>query len=126
MAAVSPGGQFRLMFTAKEYGKSVEFYRDGLGLQLDHDWDEGPGDKGSVFKAGGGMVEVFAPAPEATYDPPRSVSMLIQVDDVDEWLRLASERGLTVAEGPVTQPYGQRTLRLRDPDGITVTLAAFL
>jgi lactoylglutathione lyase len=126
MAMGSPGGQFRLMFTAKNYDKSVEFYREGLGLQLDHDWDEGPGDKGSVFKAGGGMVEVFAPAPEAAYEPPRGVSMLIQIDDADEWLQLAEARGLSVVEGPTTQPYGQRTLRLSDPDGVMVTLAAFL
>lgn len=126
MATVLPSGQFRLMFTAKDYDKSVEFYRNGLGLQLDHDWDEGPGDKGSVFMAGGGMVEVFAPAPEATYVPPRGVSVLIQVDDADEWLRLANERGLSVAEGLITQPYGQRTLRLSDPDGVIVTLAALL
>jgi catechol 2,3-dioxygenase-like lactoylglutathione lyase family enzyme len=126
MALGPPSGQFRLMFTAKDFDKSVEFYRDGLGMQLDHEWDEGPGDKGAVYMAGGGMVEVFAPASDATYLPPRGVSMLIQVDDADEWLTQANDRGLPVVEGLVTQPYGQRTLRLSDPDGIIVTLAAFV
>jgi lactoylglutathione lyase len=119
-----PDGQFRLMFTAKDYDKAVAFYRDGLGLPLDHDWNEGPGDQGSVFVAGKGMVEVFAPAPGAEYIPPTGVSMLIEVDDADRCFALASERGLTVSEEPITQSWGQRTLRLRDPDGIVVTLAA--
>ena len=119
---VLPDGQFRLMFTAQDYEAAVAFYRHGLELPLDHDWDFGPGDAGSVFKSGGGMVEVFRAAPGAAYVPPQGVSMLIQVDDVDRWFALAGERGLTVVEGPQTQPWGQRTLRLRDPDGIGVIL----
>lgn len=121
---IQPDGQFRLMFTAKEYAKAVAFYEDGLGLTLDHDWNGGPGDQGSVFEAGGGMVEIFAAAPGAEYVAPRGVSMLLQVDDADRCLVLARERGLTVVEEPTTQSWGQRTLRLCDPDGIVVTLAA--
>ncbi len=115
-------GQFRFMFTARDYVRAVAFYRDGLGLPLDHDWDFGPGDAGSVFKAGGGMVEVFSPAPEAHYVKPEGVGMLLQVDDVDAWADRARGLGLTIVEEPVTQPWGQRTLRLLDPDGIVVTL----
>lgn len=115
-------GQFRLMFTSGNYPEAVAFYRDGLALPLDHDWDFGPGDAGSVFKAGQGMVEVFSPAPDAPFVAPAGVGMLIQVDDVDRWLTLARQRTLDVVEEPRTQTYGQRTLRLRDPDGIVVTL----
>ena len=115
-------GQFRFMFTAKDYAKAVAFYRDGLQLPLDHDWDFGPGDAGSVFKAGMGMVEVFSPAPGSEYVKPSGISMLLQVDNVDEWVDHARDRDLSVVEEPCTQPWGQRTLRLCDPDGITVTL----
>ena len=115
-------GQFRFMFTAKDYATAVAFYRDGLQLPLDHDWDFGPGDAGSVFVAGKGMVEVFSAAPDAEYVEPTGVSMLLQVDNVDEWMERALERDLTVEEEPRTQPWGQRTLRLKDPDGIVVTL----
>ncbi len=113
---------FRLVFTAQDYAAAVAFYCHGLELPLDHDWDFGPGDAGSVFKSGGGKVEVFRAAPGAAYLPPQGVSMLIQDDDVDRWFTLAHERGLNVVEEPQTQPWGQRTLRLRDPDGIIVTL----
>ena len=119
---VLENGQFRFMFTARDYASAVAFYRDGLQLPLDHDWDFGPGDAGSVFKAGMGMIEVFSPAPDAEYVRPSGISMLLQVDNVDEWMDRALERDLSIEEEPRTQTYGQRTLRLRDPDGIIVTL----
>ena len=46
---VLPKGQFRFLFTPKNYADSVTFYRDGLGLAIDHDWDFGPADRGTVF-----------------------------------------------------------------------------
>jgi len=119
---VLENGQFRFMFTARDYATAVAFYRDALQLPLDHDWDLGPGDAGSVFKAGMAMVEVFSPAPDAKYVKPSGVSMLLEVDNVDKWMERALERDLTVVEEPRTQSWGQRTLRLQDPDGITVTL----
>lgn len=117
-----PGGQFRFMFTARNYAAAVAFYRDDLGLPLDHDWDYGPGDAGSVFHAGAGMIEIFSPAPGAEVPRPQGVSMLIQVEDVDAFYRRAQERGLKVLLEPTTFPWGQRVLRLEDPDGIVVAL----
>ena len=73
---VLPDGQFRLMFTAQDYAAAVAFYRHGLELPLDHDWDFGPGDAGSVFKSGGGMVEVFRAAPGGLMCPRRGSACL--------------------------------------------------
>ena len=119
---VLANGQFRFMFTARDYAASVAFYRDDLGLPLDHDWDYGPGDAGSVFHAGAGMIEIFSAAPGVEVARPQGVSMLIQVDDVDAFYRHAQERGLKVLLEPTTFPWGQRVLRLEDPDGIIVAL----
>ena len=96
---VLPDGQFRLMFTAQDYASAVAFYGHGLELPLDHDWDLGPGDAGSVFKAGGGMVESSGP-PQARLMWPRRASHAFQVDDVDKWLILARERGLDISKSP--------------------------
>jgi len=119
---VLANGQFRFMFTARDYGASVAFYRDDLGLPLDHDWDYGPSDAGSVFHAGAAMVEIFSAAPGVEVPRPQGVSMLIQVEDVDAFYRRAQERGLKVLLEPTTFPWGQRVLRLEDPDGIVVAL----
>lgn len=114
--------QFRVMFTPRDYQKSLAFYRDGLSLPIDHDWDYGPSDCGTVFIAAGGMIELFGHAPETTPAAPAGMGLLIQVEDADRWLELAQERRLTILEEPTSQPWGQRTLRLQDPDGIIVTL----
>jgi len=121
-----PQGQFRVMFTPADYSKSVAFYRDGLGLAIDHDWDFGPGDAGTVFLCAAGMIEVFNHDPAVTPVRPVGMGLLVQVDDADRWYALAQERNLPVAEPPISQVWGQRTLRLIDPDGVVVTLFHFL
>lgn len=119
---ILPQGQFRFVFTARDYAASLAFYRDGLGLPIDHDWDFAPSDRGTVFVAGSAQVEVFGKADDAPYIPPAGVGMLLQVDDVDAFYRLAQQRGLPIAQEPTTFPWGQRILRLSDPDGIVVSL----
>jgi len=115
-------GQFRFVFFTRDYKASVEFYHDGLGLPIDHDWDYGPGDKGTVFKAGNGMVEVMALAPGADYTSPQGCGLYMQVKDADRSFRLAKERRLPVVQEPETFPWGQRAFKLSDPDGVVLTL----
>lgn len=119
---VLPQGNFRFVFTARNYAASVAFYRDGLGLPIDHDWDFSPADRGTVFVAGGGSVEVFGRAEDSEYLSPRGVSMTIQVTDVDAFYQLARQRGLTIVDPPADYPWGQRILRVSDPDGIIISL----
>lgn len=123
---VLPDGQFRFLFTAKNFENSVAFYRDGLGLPVDHAWDYGPTDKGMVFLAGRGMIEILARAPGMEYTRPQAVNLLIQVDDADAFYQRATGLGLTVLEGPTSFPWGHRIVRLADPDGITVSLFAVI
>lgn len=117
-----PNGQFRLVFFPKDYAASVAFYRDGLTLPIDHDWDYGSGDKGTVFIAASGMIEVMGLAEGAQYVKPQGLGVLIQVDDADRWHQLAKERGLTITQAPTSYPWGHRVLRLADPDGVIVSL----
>jgi predicted enzyme related to lactoylglutathione lyase len=117
-----PNGQFRLVFTARDYTASVAFYRDGLQLPIDHDWDYGPDDKGSVFHAGSGMVEIFAPASGAAVVKPQGISMSIQVDDADRWYQMALKHQLPILQEPVSYPWSHRMFKVSDPDGIVIGL----
>lgn len=117
-------GQFRFVFHPKDFEASAAFYRNGLELPVDHEWDYGGGDRGIVFFAASGMIELIGLAPDSEYVKPQGVDMLIQVDDADRWLKYAKERGLTVLLEPTTFPWGHRVLRLEDPDGIPVSLFA--
>jgi catechol 2,3-dioxygenase-like lactoylglutathione lyase family enzyme len=123
---VLPNGQFRVLFSPKDYPASVAFYRDGLGLPIDHDWDYGAGDYGTVFLAGGGMIELLGLAPDAGYVKPEGINLIIQVDDADRWLQLARTRKLNIVREPTSYPWGHRVLRLADPDGIMISLFALI
>lgn len=123
---ILPTGQFRLVFWPKQYEASVAFYKQGLRLPVDHEWDYGGGDRGVVFLAGGGMIELLGLAPGQSYVQPQGVGMLIQVDDADRWLALARERGLTVIQEPTSYPWGHRIVRLADPDGLVVSLFSII
>lgn len=115
-------GQFRFVFRPRDYETSVAFYRVGLGLPVDHEWDYGGGDRGIVFYAGSGMIELLGIPPEDPYVKPQGVDMLIQVDSADRWFEIARERSLPVAQETTTFPWGHRIVRLMDPDGIVVSL----
>jgi predicted enzyme related to lactoylglutathione lyase len=115
-------GQFRFVFHPKDFETSAAFYRQGLDLPVDHEWDYGSGDRGIVFFAASGMIELLGLALDKEYIRPQGASLLIQVDDADRWLKYAQERGLPVLEEPTTYPWGHRVIRLQDPDGITVSL----
>lgn len=121
---VMTNGQFRVVYSPQDYEAAVAFYRDGLGLPVDHEWDFGGGDRGIVFIAGGGMVELIGLMPGQEYVKPQGIGLLIQVDDADRWFKLAGERALNVVQEPTTYPWGQRIVRLADPDGIVVSLFA--
>ena len=117
-----PTGQFRIVFSPKDFESSAAFYRQGLALPIDHEWDYGGGDRGIVFLAAGGMIELLGLAPGAQYVQPQGVSVLVQVDSADRWYSLAKERGLKVLQEPTTFPWGHRVVRLEDPDGLVVSL----
>ncbi len=91
-------------------------------------WDRGPDDRGTLFQAAAGIIEVLArpgtPPATTPWDlrPPQGAMLVIEVDDVDEWYRRAVDRTLPITEGPTDQPWGHRSLYLTDPDGITLYL----
>lgn len=115
-------GQFRVVFSPKDYEAGMAFYRSGLELPVDHEWDYGGGDKGIVFHAAGGMIELLGLAPGAAYVQPQGIGVLIQVDSADRWYELAKQRGLKVVQEPTSFPWGHRVVRLADPDGLVISL----
>ena len=115
-------GEFRVILWPHDFAATYQFYKAGLQLAIDHEWDYDSGDKGVVFLAGGGMIELLARLPEQAFIAPQGVGVLIQVDDADRWFLLAQERGLKVVQEPTSYPWGHRVLRLQDPDGLVVSL----
>jgi catechol 2,3-dioxygenase-like lactoylglutathione lyase family enzyme len=110
--------QSRVLYRPVDYGRSVAFYRDVLGLRIYRE-----GASGTVFFLGSGFLELSRSAGPVTDD---KISLWLQVRDVDtEFARLAAER-VEVAEAPVDQPWGLREARVRDPDGLMLVLVEVL
>ena len=56
----SISGEFHFIYNTDEYDSTISFYRDGLELPIIAAWDEGPEDRGTVFRAASGIIEIMA------------------------------------------------------------------
>jgi catechol 2,3-dioxygenase-like lactoylglutathione lyase family enzyme len=117
------------MLRTRDFDAARAFYVDLLGLAVEEEWDE-PGDKGCIVSFGdhGGFLEMLAPNPahpkhRPAFEEPVAndkIEFQIHVDDVDAWAERLAD--VVDTEGPVTRPWGNRYLWLRDPDGVRVAL----
>ena len=119
--------QFRFAYFTPRYEETLEFYTVGLGFPVVEAWDRSADDRGTIFAAAAGMVEVLsvpAGASDHVFDarPPQGAFMVIEVDDVDARYRDARARGLAVQEALEDRAWGHRAFCIRDPNGLTLYL----
>lgn len=96
--------------TAKDYDKSVRFYR-ALGLRQIVD---NPPDY-ARFEAWGGVTFSVQVDPEETIAA--TTAVYFEVDDLDERVEQLARNGFAFEHGPRNQPWMWREARLRDPAG---------
>lgn len=97
-----------------DYETAKKFYVDGLGFHIDFEWRHEPGFPVFMQISRGGMRLYLT---EHEGDCSGSGLVYLYVQDVDAWQADFLTRGV-VAEGPPqNQPWGNRELPLRDPDG---------
>lgn len=130
-AGDAPWLSLKVVIRCRELSVSRSFYGGVLGLPVVEEWTETQG-RGCVFGFGpqgqAGFLEVY----EMTAADPRyrrELSEPLPVDKIDvqlgagcldAWVRRL--HGAWPFEGPERLPWGQRWVRLRDPDGILVAL----
>ncbi len=122
-------GEFRFAYFTPRYEETLAFYRDGLGLAVVGRWDRGADDRGTLFAAAAGIVEVLArPAGPSSHlwddRPPQGAMMVIEVPDVAALYLRAVERGLAVTQPLQEQSWGHTSFCLREPNGLTLYLFA--
>jgi catechol 2,3-dioxygenase-like lactoylglutathione lyase family enzyme len=104
------------------YEAACAFYGRTLGCPVVDGWDR-PGARATVFDLGGMRLEVLDATREkamALGDPKERVHLVYEVPDVDAVRKRCGE-----APEPQDTSWGARLLRLRDPDGIPVTVLAW-
>jgi lactoylglutathione lyase len=119
--------QMRVAITVEDWERSVEFYKDGLGLDPAALWTEHG--KAQLLTAGEATLEVFDERQAESVDELEvgsrvsgSVRFALQVDDVHAALKRALEHGGTLVHEPVLTPWNDLNARVLSPDGMQLTL----
>ncbi|MDQ0894298.1 VOC family protein [Agromyces ramosus] len=103
--------------------RALAFYRDALGGVVVYSYPpDGEGEPVYVSLSTGatsmGIGLTESPL------PPGNVMLWFYVDDVDRVTTHLTGHGANVIEGPVDQPWGERTALITDPFGTRLHLAA--
>ena len=120
--------ELRLVLTVSEFGAAVALYRDALGLAELEDWSEGDA-KIVVLDAGRATLELINEEQAEMIDRIEvgsrvsgPVRIAFKVADSEAMARrLTASGGETVADA-VTTPWNDRSVRLRGPEGMQLTL----
>src|SRR5262245_29650456 len=117
--------EFRFAFYARDFEKSVSFYRDILGMKYLEGWDR-EDDKGALLSAGGtGVIEIFGEPQGKVYEGPNPVAVnlalrLENVSAVDTFYEELMAKGAENLRAPKDYAYGHHSFRILDPDNIPI------
>ena len=120
--------ELRVALTTSDYERLVRFYREGLGLDPAALWAN-DGGRAAMFLMGRASLEVFDERQAEVIDEIEAgrrasgqVRFALQVPDLDAALERLLAYGATLVHAPVVTPWGDRNVRLQDPDGLQITL----
>lgn len=119
--------QFRFVYFTSLYDDTVAFYRDRLGLPVCDRWDRSADDKGTVFGAASGRIEVLSQPVDADtcehlFDtrPPQGAFMVIELADVDRFHAQLRTKGVEIERELRDQSWGHRSFLIREPNGLVL------
>jgi methylmalonyl-CoA/ethylmalonyl-CoA epimerase len=126
--AGGPVLELRVALTTSDYELLVRFYREGLGLDPAALW-QNDGGQAAMFLMGRGTLEVFDERQAEVIDQIEAgrrvsgqVRFALRVPDLDDALARLLAWGATLVHAPIVTPWGDRNVRLQDPDGLQITL----
>jgi catechol 2,3-dioxygenase-like lactoylglutathione lyase family enzyme len=93
-------------------GRSLEFYTQALGFELDWTWREPDGTIFQQISADGARVYL-----KQTNRISSPGCLYLYVDNVDRWYQRLLEKNQPVDTLPSARPWGNREMCLSDPDG---------
>ena len=123
-----PVMELRVALTTEAFDRLASFYRNGLGLEPSQVWPEDQG-RALVLGMGKATLEVFDEKQARTIDQIEAgrrisgqIRFALQVPDLKAAMERLQAHGATLIHAPVITPWGDKTVRFQDPDGMQITL----
>jgi len=124
----SPVHELRIAITTHNYERLVKFYCQGLGIEPAAIWNNGQG-QALMLTLGRATLEIFDEAQAETIDQLEAgqrvsgqVRLALQVPDIETAMERLLANGAILVHPPVATPWGDRNVRIQDPDGMQITL----
>ena len=105
----------RMLFRPTDYQRSMQFYRDQLGLAIARDYGAG-----TVFYAGQSLIELAGHGADERPAGPFPGALWLQVRDVRATQAELESRGVTIVREARQEPWGLHEMHVIDPDGVTL------
>jgi len=116
---------FKTLFpilTTRDLAAALGFYRDLLGGTVAYEFAGPDGEPAYVSLDIGDSHIGIGRDPELSDGPSARFSLWVYTDDCDAAVERARAAGVTIAEEPADQPWGERVARVLDPDGNLVLI----
>jgi catechol 2,3-dioxygenase-like lactoylglutathione lyase family enzyme len=120
--------ELRVALTTGDYERLVKFYTEGLGLEPAQLWNNGQG-QALILDMGRATLEIFDETQAQTVDQIEAgqrisgqIRFALQVPDLQAAMQRLLAHGAVLVHPPVITPWGDRNVRLQDPDGMQITL----
>lgn len=123
----APKGKFRFAYFTDKYEETYDFYKNKLKFTSGHSWDRNEHDKGALFEAGEGIIEILKhPQREEhknqglDYRTPQGIFMVIQVWNIDELHDIYKDMEIPFKQEIVDQSWGHRSFSIVEPNGLVL------
>lgn len=120
-------GAFRFTYFTDKYQETFTFYEKKLELEITHYWDRNEHDKGAVFRAGSGLIEILHRPKDKTYTyegldyrVPQGAFMCIQVWDIDTLFETYKSNDVPFKLEIMDQPWGHRSFYVKEPNDLVL------
>lgn len=118
--SIAPG------ITADDLARSVKFYTDVLGFLVSERWLDTSGAlRGVMLKAGACEIGLSQDDWKKGRNRKKGVGIRLWCEtgqDIDQLASRIKAAGGTMSEPPTTEAWGARSLSVKDPDGVHLTI----
>jgi catechol 2,3-dioxygenase-like lactoylglutathione lyase family enzyme len=125
---IPPVMELRVAITTEDFERLKKFYCDGLGMEPAQIWNNNGG-KALMLELGKANLEIFDETQAQVIDELEAgkrvsgqIRFALQVPDLEAAMNRLLANGAVLVHPPVVTPWGDRNVRLQDPDGMQVTL----